>query len=110
MKTGPVRFERRAAAAFLLAAAPLIVAVAAAGGVVALVPFALIVAPMMLLGIAPGFAALDEACGRMARPRRLRPDRAVSRPRSADPAPVSPVLRAPTDRGPPRFAGLVADW
>lgn len=109
MKPGPIRFERGAAAAFVVAAAPLAFAVVAAGGVLALAPLGLVLLPMLVLGIAPGFAALDEACRRMSRQGRVsRPDDSVMRPANADPWPVSQAVRSLADRGPPARSLLAA--
>jgi hypothetical protein len=109
VRPGPIRFERGAAAAFIVAAAPLAFAVVASGGIAALAPLVLIVVPMLVLGIAPGFAALDEACRRMSQPAPAsRPDNFVMRPAHADPWPVSQVVRSLADRGPPGPLRLIA--
>ncbi|HET6831500.1 MAG TPA: hypothetical protein VFH44_09155 [Solirubrobacterales bacterium] len=69
--------QRLAAAAFLAATAPLAIAIAQAGGVVALLPLALLVLPILAIGRAPGVARLQ---ARAARARRRQCAVATARP------------------------------
>jgi hypothetical protein len=70
--------QRPAAAVFLAAMAPLAFAIAQAGGIVALIPLALLVLPILAIGRVPGVAGL-QARGRQPRRRRAL---AASRPRA----------------------------
>lgn len=95
------RSQRRAAVVFLAAAMPLAVAIALAGGAVALVPLALLVLPILMLGRAPGVARMQALAERS--PRR-RPPAAARPPRTAiERRPAGGLLIAVrlSERGPP---------